>query len=116
MRFGMNLLLWSGELNDSLVPVLEMLKRIGFDGVEFPLFNLSLDYAAWGRRLDDLGLRNANEAFWDAVRGNLERFEDVALWYRVCFDRIEPRIEDAGFAKAAVTAFPDGAIDLPFFN
>ncbi|MFM8251803.1 MAG: sugar phosphate isomerase/epimerase family protein [Planctomycetota bacterium] len=57
MKFGMNLLLWTGELNDSLIPVLEMLKNLGYDGVEIPLFNTNLDYAAWGRRLDDLGLR-----------------------------------------------------------
>ncbi len=56
MKFGMNLLLWTGELNESILPVLETLKRIGYDGVELPLFNLDLDYAAWGRRLDDLGL------------------------------------------------------------
>jgi D-psicose/D-tagatose/L-ribulose 3-epimerase len=56
MKYGMNLLLWTGELNDSLLPVLEALKKLGFDGVELPLFNLDLDYAAWGRRLDDLGL------------------------------------------------------------
>ena len=57
MKFGMNLLLWSGELSDQLLPVLECLKQMGFDGVEVPLFNTTLDYAAWGRRLDDLGLR-----------------------------------------------------------
>ena len=56
MKFGMNLLLWTGELNDKLLPVLESLKKMGFDGVELPLFNYSLDYAQWGRRLDDLGL------------------------------------------------------------
>ena len=56
MKFGMNLLLWSGELHDGMIPVLEMLKNLGYDGVEIPLFNTSLDYAAWGRRLDDLGL------------------------------------------------------------
>jgi D-psicose/D-tagatose/L-ribulose 3-epimerase len=56
MKFGMNLLLWTGELNDQLLPVLESLKKMGFDGVELPLFNLGLDYAAWGRRLNDLGL------------------------------------------------------------
>lgn len=53
----MNLLLWSGELQDSMLPNLEKLKKMGFDGVEIPLFNLDLDYAAWGKRLDDLGLR-----------------------------------------------------------
>lgn len=56
MKYGMNLLLWGGELNDSLLPVLEKLKSFGFDGVEIPIFNLELDYAAWGKRLDDLGL------------------------------------------------------------
>ena len=56
MKFGMNLLLWTGELNEDLLPVLEMLKSQGYDGVEVPLFNLDLDYAAWGKRLDDLGL------------------------------------------------------------
>ncbi|MCU0716270.1 MAG: sugar phosphate isomerase/epimerase [Pirellula sp.] len=57
MQYGMNLLLWSGELQDSMLPNLEKLKKMGFDGVEIPLFNLDLDYAAWGKRLDDLGLR-----------------------------------------------------------
>jgi D-psicose/D-tagatose/L-ribulose 3-epimerase len=56
MKFGMNLLLWTGELNDEMLPVLEMLKRVGFDGIEVPLFNYDLDYSAWGKRLDDLGL------------------------------------------------------------
>lgn len=56
MKFGMNLLLWTGELNDELLPVLESLKAMGYDGVEIPIFNLDLDYAAWGKRLDDLGL------------------------------------------------------------
>ena len=56
MKYGMNLLLWSGELNEELIPVLESLKEMGFDGVEIPLFNTDLDYTAWGQRLDDLGL------------------------------------------------------------
>ena len=55
MKYGMNLLLWSGELNESLLPTLERLRAIGFDGVEVPIFNLDLDYAAWGKRLDDIG-------------------------------------------------------------
>lgn len=56
MKYGMNLLLWTGELNDSLLPILDKLKKFGFDGVEVPMFNLDLDYAAWGKRLDDAGL------------------------------------------------------------
>jgi D-psicose/D-tagatose/L-ribulose 3-epimerase len=56
MKFGMNLLLWTGELNDGLIPVLEMIKAAGYDGVEVPLFNYDLDYRKWGQRLDELGL------------------------------------------------------------
>ncbi|MFM2096160.1 MAG: hypothetical protein RIS70_3284 [Planctomycetota bacterium] len=56
MKFGMNLLLWTGELHDGMMPVLEMIKRLGFDGVELPIFNTNLDYATWGKKLDSLGL------------------------------------------------------------
>lgn len=57
MKFGMNLLLWSDGLNDSMWPILEKLKAMGFDGVELPIFELNPEkYAAYGKRLDDLGL------------------------------------------------------------
>ena len=46
MKYGMNLLLWSGEVTDDLLPVCEQLRGMGYDGVELPLFNLDLDYAA----------------------------------------------------------------------
>ena len=57
MKYGMNLLLWTGELSDEILPVLEMLKELGYDGVELPLFNFDLDYVAWGKRLDEMGLQ-----------------------------------------------------------
>jgi len=57
MKYGMNLLLWTGELNDEILPVLDSLKSMGYDGVEVPIFNMDLDYAAWGKRLDDAGLQ-----------------------------------------------------------
>ncbi len=57
MKFGMNLLLWSGDLTDDLVPVLEQLKAMGYDGVEVPMFDTDVaKYAQWGKRLDELGL------------------------------------------------------------
>ena len=58
MRFGMNLLLWTGDLHDELAPVLESLKQMGYDGVEIPIFDDDVDkYARWGKRLDELGLQ-----------------------------------------------------------
>jgi D-psicose/D-tagatose/L-ribulose 3-epimerase len=56
MKYGMNLLLWTGELSDEMIPVLQLLKNLGFDGVELPIFNMDLDYAKWGKILDDMGL------------------------------------------------------------
>jgi D-psicose/D-tagatose/L-ribulose 3-epimerase len=57
MKYGMNLLLWSGEVTESMLPTIEQLKQMGYDGVEIPMFNLDLDYASLGKRLDDLGLQ-----------------------------------------------------------
>ena len=57
MKFGMNLLLWTGELHEGLYPVLEQLKVAGFDGVEIPVFHRDVDACSqWAARLDDLGL------------------------------------------------------------
>jgi D-psicose/D-tagatose/L-ribulose 3-epimerase len=57
MKYGMNLLLWTGEMHDGMLPVLESLKSMGFDGVELPLFEMDVDkWAHWGKQLDDLGL------------------------------------------------------------
>ena len=58
MKYGMNLLLWTDGMHDGLLPVLESLKKMGYDGVELPMFELDVDkYAKWGKRLDDLGLQ-----------------------------------------------------------
>lgn len=56
MKYGMNLLLWSGEVTEALLPTIEHLKAAGFDGVELPMFNLDLDYAGLGKKLDEIGL------------------------------------------------------------
>jgi D-psicose/D-tagatose/L-ribulose 3-epimerase len=58
MKFGMNLLLWTGEMHEGMLPVLESIKDMGYDGVELPMFNLDVDgWAKWGKRLDELGLQ-----------------------------------------------------------
>lgn len=58
MKYGMNLLLWSGDLTDAMLPVLEKLKRMGYDGVEMPIFDPDAKkFAQWGKRLDEIGLR-----------------------------------------------------------
>lgn len=57
MKYGMNLLLWTDELTEAHRPVLERLKKMGFDGVEVPVFNVRPEVCAtWGKWLDELGL------------------------------------------------------------
>jgi D-psicose/D-tagatose/L-ribulose 3-epimerase len=62
MKYGINLYLWADDMHDGLMPVLEKLKRIGYDGVEVPIFDLDpAKWKLWAQRLDDLGLeRTAN--------------------------------------------------------
>lgn len=57
MRFGMNLLLWTSDPTDELLPTIAKLKEMGYDGVEVPIFDLNPDkFAKWGKRFDELGL------------------------------------------------------------
>jgi D-psicose/D-tagatose/L-ribulose 3-epimerase len=56
MKYGMNLLLWSGEVTSEMLPTCEQLKTAGYDGVELPMFNLELDYKSLGESLDSMGL------------------------------------------------------------
>lgn len=57
MKIGMNLLLWGTEIDESLFPVLEQIKEIGFDGVEIPIFDTNPEkWYSWRQKLDDLGL------------------------------------------------------------
>src|SRR5438552_15286382 len=62
MKYGINLYLWADDMHDELLPVLESLKRLGYDGVEVPIFDLDLSkWTRWAKRLDELGLeRTAN--------------------------------------------------------
>jgi D-psicose/D-tagatose/L-ribulose 3-epimerase len=57
LKIGINLYLWADRMHDGLLPVLESLKRIGYDGVEVPIFELDIRaWETWARRLDELGL------------------------------------------------------------
>jgi D-psicose/D-tagatose/L-ribulose 3-epimerase len=57
MKFGMNMLLWADGVTEAHRPVLDKLKKMGYDGIEFPVFDLNPDkYAALGVWLDDAGL------------------------------------------------------------
>ncbi len=58
MKIGMNLLLWTGHVEEHHVPILRAIKETGFDGVEIPVFDPSDvgHFAKLGSILDDIGL------------------------------------------------------------
>ena len=61
------------------------------------------EFEAVADRLAPLG---CDEILWLAIRGNLDRLADAAIWVEVCYGAIEPVLEDAGFARAAVSLLP----------
>jgi glutamyl-tRNA synthetase len=52
-----------------------------------------------------------NEAFWLAVRGNLERLADAAHWLAVCKGPLAPVVEEPAFLAAAADLLPEGELD-----
>ena len=71
-----------------------------------------LPYAAVAPRLAALGVGGADaEAFWLAVRGNLARFDDAAVWRQVAEGEIAPVVEDGEFLRLAASLLPEGLWD-----
>ena len=57
MKIGMNLLLWGAKIGEAHYPLLADLKKMGYDGVEIPVFEgTSAEYKALGAVLRDHGL------------------------------------------------------------
>src|SRR5690606_8617608 len=57
MKYGLNLLLWTTDVNESVFPLLEQIKDWGYDGIELPVFDMNREsFAAVGAKMDDLGL------------------------------------------------------------
>ena len=57
MKYGMNMLLWTTDVNEEHYPVLENLKSMGYDGVEIPIFDMDIEkFTALGKQLDAIGL------------------------------------------------------------
>jgi D-psicose/D-tagatose/L-ribulose 3-epimerase len=57
MKVGMNLLLWTAFVEEAHFPILEKIKKTGYDGVEIPLFDGDAEhYKKIKKELDNLGL------------------------------------------------------------
>ncbi|SDF38096.1 glutamate--tRNA ligase [Bosea robiniae] len=69
-----------------------------------------LPLAAVSERLAALGLP-VDEAFWQAVRGNLAKLDEAAQWWRVVQGPVTPVIADPGFAATAAELLPAEPFD-----
>ena len=83
-----------------------------FDPAELGAINAkviqSLPFGDVADELAAIGV--ADEGFWLAVRGNLDKVADAGFWWQVCHDDITPVIEDEDLCKAAITCLPEGEI------
>src|SRR5271166_2946143 len=69
-------------------------------------------YAAVADRLAALGVAGPKaEALWLAVRGNLSRLDDTAIWRDVVDGEVAPIVEDREFLELAASRLPGGAWD-----
>lgn len=75
-----------------------------FDEEELKHFNLkyihTLPYKNIKSRI------SINEEFWNNVRTNLEKVQDIELWDKICNAEITPVIEDAAFTEIAAELLP----------
>jgi glutamyl-tRNA synthetase len=69
-----------------------------------------LPFEAVADRLAALGVAG-DEAFWLAVRGNLGRLDEAAIWWRVVAGEIEPVVADEALLARAAALLPAGPFD-----
>jgi glutamyl-tRNA synthetase len=71
-----------------------------------------MPYEAVADRLEALGIAGPGaEAFWLAVRGNLARLDEAAIWRQVIEGEIAPIVEDREFLELAASRLPEDAWD-----
>ncbi len=78
-----------------------------FDEVELAHLNAKLLHMLpWQAVNDKLGY--GSEAFWMAVRGNLEKLADSRSWFDIVTDRIKPEVadEDRAYVTGAIALLP----------
>jgi glutamyl-tRNA synthetase len=71
-----------------------------------------LPYAAVADRLAELGVGGPDaDVLWLAVRGNLSRLDDAAIWRQVTEGDVAPIVEDADYLNLAASCAPDDPWD-----
>ncbi|WPX97006.1 glutamate--tRNA ligase [Candidatus Bandiella euplotis] len=87
---------------------------VQYDYEELAGFNVkvihSLRYEEVKNKLNDLGLNEVYEEFWVFIRGNIDRLEEVGLWWSVCKEDIQTEILDKELIQLAAEQLPEGEL------
>lgn len=83
MKYGMNMLLWTTDVNEEHFPILEQLKSIGYDGVELPIFDMDV-------------------ARFEKVGQELSRLDLSCTAVTICTDTENPISPEKSIREAAV--------------
>ena len=67
-------------------------------------------------RLNAMGLGGIDESFWNAVRPNLNKIEDIKAWWDVTHNPVTATIEDPSFTEAAADVLPPAPWNETTFN
>lgn len=67
-------------------------------------------------RLANMGMPDLDETFWNSVRPNLERLEDIKEWWRVANGPVDPVVNDPDFVAKAASLLPPTPWDETTFK
>ena len=83
-----------------------------FDSKDLDRLNAKLIHDMdWSTASSKLDLAGVDEAFWNAVRPNLNRLNDVKDWAAIVYGKVTPVVEDVDFAAKAISVLPEGDWD-----
>ncbi len=100
MKYGMNFLLWTTNVDASFDAHLEKMKEFGYDGVEIPIFEMDeANFTRLGKKLDSLGLErttvccvgaDANPIAGDAAvrKAAVEKLKRAVDMSRICGSKL----------------------------
>jgi len=100
VKIGMNLLLWDVEITPKHIPIIEMIKDAGFDGVEIPIVDAraqQLDILA--QACDDIGLERTASIFMTPDVNPISPEPSVR---RAALDNIKQRVDEAKSIDASI--------------
>lgn len=91
MKYGMNLLLWTGGVTDAHFPLLAEIKKWGFDGAEIPLFDAEVSQLErTGQELKNQGLQSTAVCICNAATNPID--ESAAI-RQAAMDHLKQRID-----------------------